>query len=37
MTLHAFSLLSEEVQLAYVYRQGTYQGTYIARRWDDVR
>lgn len=32
MTLHHFNLLSEEVQLAYVYNQGTH----IARRWDDV-
>lgn len=32
MTLHAFNLLSDEVQLAYVYRQGAY----VARRWDDV-
>jgi hypothetical protein len=32
MTLNTFNLLSEEVQLAYVYREGTY----IARRWDDV-
>ena len=31
MTIHAFAHLSTEVQLAYVYRQGTY----IARRWDD--
>ena len=31
MTCHGFNLLSEEVQLAYVYNQGTY----IARRWDD--
>lgn len=32
MTLHTFNMLSEEVQLAYVYREGTY----IARRWDDI-
>ena len=32
MTLHEFNLLSEEVQLAYVYRVGTY----IARHWDDA-
>ena len=32
MTIHDFCLLSVEVQLAYVYRVGTY----IARRWDDV-
>ena len=32
MTLDQFSLLSEEVQLAYVQRRGHY----IARRWDDV-
>jgi len=31
MTIHAFNFLSEEVQLAYVYREGSY----IARRWDD--
>ena len=32
MTFHTFNLLSEEVQLAYAYNQGTY----LARRWDDV-
>lgn len=32
MTLHTFNQLSDEEQLAYVYREGTY----IARRWDDV-
>jgi hypothetical protein len=32
MHFHAFTRLSEEVQLAYVYRQGAY----LARRWDDV-
>ena len=31
MTLHDFNDLSDEVQLAYVYRVGTY----LARRWDD--
>ncbi|GAB3721150.1 hypothetical protein GCM10027594_01430 [Hymenobacter agri] len=31
MTLHDFNQLSDEVQLAYVYRVGTY----LARRWDD--
>ena len=31
MTLHDFNNLSDEVQLAYVYRVGTY----LARRWDD--
>ncbi|MCI1187889.1 hypothetical protein MON38_10695 [Hymenobacter sp. DH14] len=31
MDIHAFRLLSDEVQLAYVYRVGTY----LARRWDD--
>ena len=31
MTLHDFSLLSDEVQLAYIHREGTY----LARRWDD--
>lgn len=31
MTLHDFRSLSAEVQLAYVYRVGTY----LARRWDD--
>ena len=32
MTLHAFNLLSHEVQLAYTLQQGIY----LARRWDDV-
>ena len=32
MTTRNFNLLPEKVQLAYVYRRGTY----IARRWDDV-
>ncbi|MDO7851366.1 hypothetical protein [Hymenobacter convexus] len=32
MTIENFNHLSDEVQLAYVYNQGTY----IARRWDDV-
>jgi len=31
MTIHNFNLLSDEVQLAHVYREGSY----IARRWDD--
>lgn len=31
MTFSTFNLLSEEVQLAYVYDQGAY----LARRWDD--
>jgi predicted metal-dependent phosphotriesterase family hydrolase len=31
MTIHAFNQLAEEVQLAYVYCEGTY----LARRWDD--
>ncbi|MBO2012941.1 T9SS type A sorting domain-containing protein [Hymenobacter negativus] len=32
MALHTFNLLSDEVQLAYVYREGTY----LARRWNDL-
>jgi hypothetical protein len=32
MTLDDFTSLSEEVQLAYIY----IQGTYTTRRWDDV-
>ncbi|WP_426062046.1 hypothetical protein [Hymenobacter sp. B1770] len=31
MTIHSFNVLSNEVQQAYVYREGIY----IARRWDD--
>ena len=31
MTIHVFNIVSDEVQLAYVHREGTY----IARRWDD--
>jgi hypothetical protein len=31
MTLHDFNQLSDEVQLAYVYREGTY----LAQRWDN--
>ncbi|MBH8569339.1 hypothetical protein KB206_10620 [Microvirga sp. STS02] len=33
MNLDAFRSLSDEVQLVYVYRAGSY----IARRWDDVQ
>jgi len=32
VTFYRFNLLSEDVQLAYVYNQGHY----LARRWDDV-
>ena len=32
MTFDQFTQLSEKVQLVYVFRQGTY----IARRWDDI-
>ena len=32
MTISQFSLLSEDVQMAYVYNQGHY----VARRWDEV-
>ena len=31
MTLYLFNQLSDEMQLAYVYREGTY----LAQRWDD--
>lgn len=32
VTLHHFNQLSDDVQLAYVLREGSY----LARRWDDV-
>jgi len=32
MTLHDFNHLSDEVQLVYVYQQGSF----VATRWDDV-
>ena len=32
MTIHDFTQLSDEVQQAYIYREGTS----IARHWDDV-